>query len=270
VVTADRLDDLVTRVLAPNPSPMTLTGTNSYLVGRGVLVVVDPGPDLPEHVDALVETAAGLGTVAYSLVTHHHGDHLPAAARLRERIGAPIAGHRDLPGVDRALDDGEIVDVGGGRVRAVATPGHTADHLCFLLDPGRALFTGDLIAGSGTVIVGDRPGDLADYMASLRKVAELDPRLILPGHGPAVDDGSRKIQEYIDHRLLRERQVVGAIDSGARSVAEIVAVMYPDVLRTLRPMAARNVRAHLSKLEHEGRVAVTGGKWRLLDGVASP
>ena len=253
----------VRRLLAPNPSPMTLSGTNSYLVGRGEVVVVDPGPDLPEHVDALVAAAATLGRLAYSVVTHHHADHLPAAARLRERVGSPIVGHPDLPGVDRPCVDGEILETSGARLRALATPGHTADHVCYFLEDERALFTGDLIAGEGTVIVGEGRGDLVDYMDSLRRIAELEPRMLLPGHGPPVADAPAKIREYLEHRHLRERQIVALLNEGPTTIDELVRRLYADTPPNLHPMAARNVRAHLFKLEHEGAVSVAEDRWRL-------
>ncbi len=258
----------VRRVLAPNPSPMTLTGTNSYLVGLGEVVVVDPGPDLPEHVDRIVAVAAALGRLAYSVVTHHHADHLPAAMRLRVRLGAPIVGHPELPGVDRPCGDGEIVSTSGARLRALATRGHTADHMCYLLEDERALFTGDLIAGEGTVVVGDGRGDLADYMASLRRVADLAPRILLPGHGPVVGDAAGKIREYLEHRERRERQVLAVLDEGPTTVAALVRQLYADTPSGLHPMAARNVRAHLFKLERDGRVSVDGERWRLSEAPA--
>ena len=264
MVAGEQLSATVTRVLAPNPSLMTLSGTNTYLVGGEELVIIDPGPDMPEHLEAIVATAARLGSVAVSCVTHHHADHLPAAVKLRERLGAPIAGHRDLPHVDRPLEDEQLVEVTGAQLRAVATPGHTADHLCYLLESERALFTGDLIAGSGTVIVGDARGELAQYIASLRRVAELRPARVLPGHGPIVEDAAGKIGEYLEHRLGRERQIVGLLERGPSTVPEIVGELYADVPSGLHEMAARNVRAHLWKLEDERRARATGDRWCLV------
>ncbi len=263
MVTPRSISERVALILAPNPSPMTLTGTNTYLVGQDVLAVIDPGPDLPEHLEAIVAAVAARGTLAVSLVTHHHDDHLPAARRLRERLGVPIAGHPDLPGVDRPLRHDERVDVPGSTLRAIATPGHTDDHVCYLLEEERALFSGDLIAGSGTVVVGTGRTDLARYFASLELVATLEPRVILPGHGPLVTDAAAKIGEYLEHRLARERQVVSELGPGGRTVAEIVASVYADVRADLHPAAERNVRAHLWKLEAEGRVEERSGAWFL-------
>ena len=266
MVDAERISELVARILAPNPSMMTLSGTNSYLVGHRELIVIDPGPDIPEHVDAIVDAAASRGRLAFSLVTHHHGDHLPAALRLRDRVGAPIAGHPDLPRVDRPLHHEETISLEEAHLRALHTPGHTSDHTCFFLEEESALFTGDLIAGSGTVIVGDGPGDLTHYMDSLQLVAKLEARLHLPGHGPTVHDPAAKIREYIDHRQMREDQIVSALREGEQTVGWLVARLYADVSRELHAMAARNVRSHLDKLEHEGRVASAGDTWRLLAG----
>ena len=264
----ERLTPLVARVLAPNPSPMTLTGTNTYLVGRQTLAVIDPGPDLPEHLDAIVAAVEARGLLAVSLVTHHHDDHLPAARRLRERLGVPIAGHAELPGVDRPLRHEERVVVAGATLRAIETPGHTDDHVCYFLEEERALFSGDLIAGMGTVVVGAGRRDLARYLASLELVGTLEPRVILPGHGPLVQDAAAKIREYVEHRLGRERQVVAELERGARTVDEIVATIYADVRPDLHPAAARNVRSHLWKLEAEGRAEERDGAWLLRSGAA--
>src|SRR3954454_5661050 len=177
----ERLSPLVARLLAPNPSPMTLTGTNTYLVGLTEVAVIDPGPDLPEHIDAIVAALEQLGRPAISLVTHHHGDHLPAAVHLRERLGVPIGGHADLPGVDRALAREEMVVLADASLAALHTPGHTADHVCYLLENEAALFSGDLMAGVGTVRVGDGRGELAHYLRSLALVAERGPGVVYPG-----------------------------------------------------------------------------------------
>ena len=263
-MTADQITPDVARVLAPNPSMMTLDGTNTYLIGRGELAVVDPGPDLPEHVEAIVAALAERGRLRFACVTHHHDDHLPAARRLRERLGVPIVGHRLLPGVDRPLDHEEVLELGDARLRALVAPGHTADHLCYFLEGDGSLFTGDLIAGSGTVIVGEQPGDLVDYLASLRLVDTVGAVRILPGHGPVVDRPRDKIREYLDHRQGREDQMLAALRSAPRSVGALVEDLYADVRPELHGMAARNVRAQLYKLEHEGRVAVRDEVWHLV------
>lgn len=270
MVGAEQLSPLVARILAPNPGMMTLTGTNTYLVGRETLAVIDPGPDLPEHLDRIVEAVRARGSLAVSLVTHRHDDHLPAALRLRERLGVPIAGHPELPDVDRPLVDDARTELPGATLVAVHTPGHTADHVCYLLDEERALFSGDLIAGTGTVMVGDGRGDLALYLRSLDRVEGAGAQTIYPGHGPVADDPTAKVREYRDHRLGRERQVLDTLAAGPRTIDEIVARLYADVSPALHPMAARNVRSHLWKLEAEGQVAsdgetADGRHWRALD-----
>jgi glyoxylase-like metal-dependent hydrolase (beta-lactamase superfamily II) len=253
----------VLRILAPNPSPMTLEGTNTYLVGRGEVLVVDPGPDLPRHVDAIVGAAAGLGAIRYAAVTHHHADHLPAAYRLRERLQTVILGHPELPGVDRPLRDEEELLFAGLHLRALWTPGHTDDHVCYFLAEDRAVFTGDLIAGRGTVVVGTGESDLARYLDSLARVAGFQAETLLPGHGPIVREPAAKVREYVEHRSERERQVLSALRDGPRTVDQIVRSVYTDLAEQLVPMAARNVRAHLFKLRGEGRVLDSAGCWCL-------
>jgi glyoxylase-like metal-dependent hydrolase (beta-lactamase superfamily II) len=266
-VPVERVTPGVLRILAPNPSAMTLDGTNTYLVGRGDIVVVDPGPDLPEHVDAIVAAAQGIGRIRYSAVTHHHADHMPAAYRLRQRQGIAIAGHLELPGVDRPLADGELLTCGGLDLRALWTAGHTDDHVCYFLAGDRAVFTGDLIAGRGTVVVGSGQSDLARYLDSLERVGELDAETLLPGHGPVVRDPAAKVREYVEHRVERERQVLRALEDGPLSVDQIVGTVYTDLAEQLVPMASRNVQAHLFKLRLEGRVRIleSSGRWCLVD-----
>lgn len=262
------LSPLVRRVLAPNPSPMTLTGTNTYLVGRAEVVVIDPGPDLPEHVGAIVAVLQALGRPALALVTHHHEDHLPAARRLRDRLGLPIGGHPELPGIDRPLAHEEVVALADARLRALHTPGHTPDHVCYLLDEERALFAGDLVAGIGTVVVGSGRGELAAYRRSLGLVAERAPARLYPGHGPVVEDPVAKVAEYLAHRAEREQQVIEALAAGAVTIPEIVARLYADVPAHLHPQAARNVQAHLFDLEDRGQVTAREGSWVLCAEVA--
>ena len=254
---------MIERVLAPNPGPMTGTGTNTWLVSdaAGQVAVIDPGPDEPAHVEAILAAAARHGPIAAVLVTHRHLDHLPAARPVCERSGAPLLGHPDLPGVGRGLGDEEVCF---GDLRALHTPGHTTDSVC-LFDPrSGALFTGDLVAGAGTVVVDDAPGGLAQYMASLERLAALGPRTIYPGHGPIVEDAPAKLDEYLRHRRQREQQVLDGLAHGPASVDALVARIYTDVAPNLVPMAARNVRAHLDKLARDGRASPLGGdRWQL-------
>jgi glyoxylase-like metal-dependent hydrolase (beta-lactamase superfamily II) len=254
----------IQRVLAPNPGPMTLTGTNTYLVpdGTGNLAVIDPGPDDPPHLAAILEAAKPLGTITAVLVTHRHGDHLPAAFPLCERTGARLVGHADLPGVQHTVGDQEVCF---GSLLALETPGHTRESLCFWSPSDSVLFPGDLVAGAGTVVVDDQPGALAQYLASLARLLVLAPKTIYPGHGPIVEDGVGKLQEYLDHRRRRVQQVLDALRSrGPSTVDELVADIYPEVAANLVSAAGRNVRANLELLTADGKVTATSGeRWQL-------
>jgi glyoxylase-like metal-dependent hydrolase (beta-lactamase superfamily II) len=256
---------MIERVVAPNPGPMTLGGTNTYLVGcsgSDELAVIDPGPDDPRHLTAILDASRRLGRISTVLVTHRHLDHLPAAVPLCRETGATLVGHADLPGVQQAVRDGETVF---GRLVALETPGHTRESLCFFDASDGALFTGDLVAGSGTVVVDDQPGALADYLGSLERLVAVGPRTIYPGHGPVVPDGVGKLTEYLQHRRERLRQVVEALAAhGPSTVDDLVQLIYTDVPASMHPMAARNVRANLDKLVADGRVAaVPGQRWQL-------
>ncbi len=252
----------VARLTAPNPSLMTGGGTNTYLVGTGDLAVIDPGPDDEGHIEAILAEAAAMGgQPVVILVTHSHLDHLPGAFSLSRRAGVPIAAFAPILGVDIALRHDQRLTVGGHPIRALHTPGHAADHLCFLLEDDATLFSGDLIVGEGTVVIG-RDVELDQYLDSLRSLLPLDLRRILPGHGPPIEEPRRKIEEYIAHRLDRERQILAAIEGGAATPAEIVEEVYAEVDPRLYPVAARTVEAHLRKLEREGRVGANleGGR----------
>lgn len=253
----------VRTVLAPNPSLMTGRGTNTYLIGGDELAVVDPGPDLPEHLGAIL-AEAGPARIRAIFVTHRHSDHLPAALPLAARTGAPLYGHAQLPGVQHPLADDATVAVGGFQVRALATPGHTPEHHCYLLEETRTIFCGDLMAGSGTVVVGSGEGELIAYLGSLRRLLALGPERILPGHGPPMEDPAAKIREYLDHRQLREDQILAALLHSPRSIAELRAAIYTDVPSGLASAAENNIRTHLLKLRTEGRVAESGGRYRVL------
>lgn len=224
----------VTRVRADNPSPLTLEGTNSYLVGGWV---VDPGPDDAAHLDALL--AAAGGTIEGIVLTHSHSDHCAGAGALAERAGGvPVV----LPG------EGEQV----GPLRALATPGHAADHVCLLA--GGTCFAGDTVLGHGSVFIAPGESSLAVYLDSLRRLRALELDVICPGHGPYVRDPAAKLDEYLAHRLERERLLVEALDDGVRGERGLLDRAWSDVPAPLRPAAALTLRAHLEKLDGEGRL----------------
>jgi glyoxylase-like metal-dependent hydrolase (beta-lactamase superfamily II) len=218
---------------APNPGPLTLGGTNTYLVGN---TVVDPGPDHYRH----LERVLAAGTVERIVLTHRHPDHAAGAGCLSELSGAPI-----LAFGEGLQDSGRISDL-----VAIHTPGHAPDHLCFWHPESRILFSGDLIAGTGSIMVAPPEGDLEAYAASLRRVRALAPARILPGHGPEVSDAVTKIDDYLAHRREREERVVAALESGAASLEEVVDLAYAEVSAAMRPYARLSARAHLEKLGH--------------------
>jgi glyoxylase-like metal-dependent hydrolase (beta-lactamase superfamily II) len=245
----------VLRVLAPNPGPFTLEGTNTWIVGEEPSVVIDPGPDDAGHLLAVIDAAE---PVAAILMTHHHPDHAPGAVRLADTARAPVHAfrpeHRERP-----LRDGDLVEGGPVAIRVVHTPGHTADHVAFLVEEEGMLFTGDAVLGRGSSVIDPPEGDMAAYLRSLRAMLDLRPRTIYPGHGPVVFDAMGRLEEYAAHRSLRERQVLEALAAGRATPEEIVAVVYEDeVPPEMFPAAARSVLAHLLKLEREERVARTG------------
>lgn len=254
----------VSRLLAPNPSPMTGDGTNTYLVGDTEIAVIDPGPALAPHLEAiLAEVARRRGRIAALLVSHAHQDHLPAAYLLRERTSAPILAHSSIPGRDQALADGEQLTVGSSDFVAYETPGHASEHLCFWIVSQRLLFTGDLVAGAGTVVLAAEPGSLTAYLSSLRRMAELGSSTILPGHGPVVPDGLAKIEEYLAHRSDRDRQILKVLRDGPATVDTLVKRIYRETPPALRAMATRNVSAHLERLADLGEVKAQDSVWSL-------
>src|SRR2546426_9069751 len=208
----------VVRVLALNPGPFTLEGTNTWVVGRDGPIVIDPGPDDPGHVQAVLQAAGRVGAI---LLTHRHLDHAPAADRLSQLTGPPI--YAASPGEDQRLaNDGDRLEAGGVTLEVVATPGHSPDHLVFLERDTGALFTGDAVLGRGTSVIDPPEGDLSDYLRSLDRMRRLEPRIIYPGHGPVVEGAGRKIEEYLAHRRDRERQVLRALEEGPHTPVELV------------------------------------------------
>jgi glyoxylase-like metal-dependent hydrolase (beta-lactamase superfamily II)/GNAT superfamily N-acetyltransferase len=243
----------IVRVLAPNADVYTLDGTNTWVVGDPPSIVVDPGPEIPSHLD---EVAATAGIVAAVLVTHDHPDHAPAAAAFAGRVGAPLYAFR-LGGAQH-LHDGQEVDAGSVRLRAIHAPGHTSDHMVFLESDAGALFTGDAVLGRGTSFIDPPSGDLAQYLRSLERMRALGARTIYPGHGPIVLDAAARLEEYVRHRAEREEQVLAAIATSPTTVDAIVEGIYAGYPAEVRPLGARSVLAHLLKLQAEGRVARIG------------
>ena len=258
---ATRESPLVERLVAPNPGPFTGPGTNTYLIGTGERrAVLDPGPDDPAHIDRILEAAEeDHASIDLILVTHHHRDHLPGAHLLSDRTGAPVTADARIAGVRRPLSHRLRVPLPGCTVEALFTPGHTSDHYCFLLEEEGSLFSGDLIVGSGTVTVSPPDGDMDEYLASLRSLQELGIRLIYPGHWPRVDDPHGKIDEYIDHRMEREREVIAALRAGDRRPSEMVVRIYPGLDPRLVGAARSSVTAHLISLERRGEVRAIEG-----------
>ncbi|MGK5169828.1 MBL fold metallo-hydrolase [Geodermatophilus sp. CPCC 205761] len=257
--TAD-LEPLVTRVLAPNPSPMTLDGTNTYVVGApgsGQAALVDPGPDDPAHLAAVEAALAERGARCVAvLVTHHHGDHAEAALPWGARLGAQVAAADPQvagPG-GRVLEPGQRLTLAGTTVGVVPTPGHTADHLAFRLESG-AVLVGDHVLGRGTSVVTHPEGDVLAYLESLRRVHDLGPSALYCGHGPELtEDPGAVLDFYLAHRAMREEQLLAALRTGPRTVDELVAEVYAAVPREVWPAAAQSTRATLDKLLAEGRV----------------
>ena len=224
----------IVRVRAANPSPLTLDGTNSYVIGGWV---VDPGPADDRHLAALVEAAAG--RLEGIVLTHGHADHAEGAEPLAELAGGAAVVR---PG------DGDRV----GPFEAIATPGHSADHVCLLT--GRVLFSGDTVLGAGSVFIAPGEGSLSGYLRSLERLVALELDCICPGHGPVVSDPRAKLREYLDHRLERERRLVAALESGARSRDELLDLAWSDAPEHLRYAAGLTLEAHLEKLDEEGRL----------------
>ncbi len=252
------LDELTICVLADNPSPMTLEGTNTYLLGapgHGAVVVVDPGPDHDTH-RAAVESALGGREVAAVLITHHHADHA-AAAHWAGEWGATLRSFDPglVPGAV-AMADGECLSVAGVDLQAVYTPGHASDHLCLRIEQTDVVLTGDHVLGRGSTVVNWPDGDMAAYMASLHRLADAPGTAIYPGHGPVVADPAERVAHYITHRQQRQAQVLAAIDDGADDAATIVRVVYTDVPRDLHPAAERSVKAVLAMLVSDGTLPV--------------
>jgi glyoxylase-like metal-dependent hydrolase (beta-lactamase superfamily II) len=223
----------VERIVAPNPGAMTLEGTNTYLYGSEPCTVIDPGPDVESHLDAIRVAAEERGGIGMALLTHSHRDHADGAERLGVEVILPTDGEEH------------------GGLRAIATPGHAPDHVCFLTPDG-VCFSGDLVLGTGSTFVPPDGGSLAAYMDSLRRMQAEPIELICPGHGPWIEDPAAKLAEYVEHREMRERRLIAALERGERSRDALLAEVWDDVPAEVRPAAAMVMQAHLDKLEAEG------------------
>jgi glyoxylase-like metal-dependent hydrolase (beta-lactamase superfamily II) len=271
----EQIEPAIGRLLAHNPSPYTYTGTQTYLAGVDEVVVIDPGPDIPGHVDAIVAAVAGRPIAAIAC-THTHRDHSPAAAPLKARTGAAIIGCAPLslesvgPRADAAFDgdyapdrilaDGESLTFDNGRtLTAVATPGHTSNHLCYAFE--EALFTGDHVMGWSTTVVVPPDGDMGAFMASLDMLRSRNDRIFYPAHGAPVTNPQQLLRGLLGHRMQREKQILRLVSDGACSVTSIVAAAYPGLDPRLVPAAGGSVTAHLMDLERRGLVERTGETW---------
>jgi glyoxylase-like metal-dependent hydrolase (beta-lactamase superfamily II) len=258
----------VRRVLAPNPSMMTGPGTNTYLFGVTEIAVIDPGPDIGEHVDRIIETAGA--PIRWVLATHTHPDHSPGATSLAARTGAELVG-RPAPEhgpqdrsfmPTRVLDDGDRLETGEFTLEAVHTPGHASNHLCYRHIGSNWLVTGDQVIDGSTVVINPPDGDMKDYIQSLRRLRTLNVDALLPGHGDRIDDPIRAIDWIIGHRLERETRVLEALQEHPRlSSHDLVVHVYKDVPAHLHALAERSLYAHLLKLEQEGRARSEAGAW---------
>jgi glyoxylase-like metal-dependent hydrolase (beta-lactamase superfamily II) len=242
----ERLRELgIKRLLAPNPGALTLSGTNTWVVGHDPAWVVDPGPALPAHLDALEAALIERGGLGGIVLTHHHADHSEAIPLLRSRAPAPLA-------AGRAPADVELCEgTRFGPFEAVCTPGHTPDHFALVI--GRVCFTGDAVLGEGSVFISpEDPNALAGYLDGLARLRERELDVLLPGHGPPIWEPAARLTEYVDHRLDRERKLLAALEKGRRSSVELLDAAWSDVPESLRPIAAITLTAHLDKLAGEG------------------
>jgi glyoxylase-like metal-dependent hydrolase (beta-lactamase superfamily II) len=272
------LEPFVRRVLAGNPGPFTYTGTETYIVGRGEVAVIDPGPDDPAHIAALLDAVVDEKVVAI-LCTHTHRDHSPAAAAVKAATGAPIMGcaplvlddlgpradasFDDSYAPDRVMQDGEQVSGTGWTLEAVATPGHTSNHLCFALNETGALFTGDHVMGWSTTVVSPPDGDMFAYMASLDRLMKRRDRIYYPAHGDPVDNPQRFVRGLAGHRKQREGQILRLLRDGVGGIPAMVERMYVGLDPRLRGAAGRSVLAHLIDLRDRGVVCQDNDDWSL-------
>ncbi|MCG8491801.1 MAG: MBL fold metallo-hydrolase [Sneathiellales bacterium] len=267
--TASRLSPLIRRVVARNPSAFTLHGTGTYILGNGTVAVIDPGPYDLEHRDAILKATEG-ETISHILVTHTHNDHSPGAAPLQEKCGAKTYGFgphgSGKPGMkpeqggdmdfapDVTIKDGDIIEGGDWSVRAIHTPGHLSNHICFELIEENTLFSGDHVMGWSTSIVSPPDGDMTQYIASLEKILEFDHKRYWPTHGPAIEDPHPFVKGLIAHRYERMDQIRTCLGEGEMDIPTMVKKMYTDVPEHLHPAAARSVYSHILMMVDNGEV----------------
>ncbi len=274
---ADQLASGLRRVIARNPGPFTFHGTGTYIIGQGKVAVIDPGPLLEDHLNAILTATKG-EQITHIFVTHTHGDHAPLAAPLKERTGAMILGCAPAPSTalpsheeehntgyapDHVLADGERIEGPGWALEAVHTPGHTASHLCFAWRERSILFPGDHVMGWSTTIISPPDGDMAAYMNSLDRLEERPESVYYPAHGPAIENAHEHIRALRRHRLQREAQLLELLKEGISTIPAMVEAAYPDLPRMMHPAAERSVLAHLIKLEEEGLIRQNGGGYAL-------
>ncbi|KAB7739968.1 MBL fold metallo-hydrolase [Parvibaculum sedimenti] len=266
---SEQVSPLIRRVVAENPSAFTYKGTGTYIVGRGTVAVIDPGPLDEKHVEALMRALEG-ETVTHILITHTHSDHSPAAAPLKARTGARTYGYGPHAGgageedgdmsfvPDVEIRHGDIIEGEGWSVECVHTPGHTSNHICFALREEKALFSGDHVMGWSTSIVSPPDGNMSDYMNSLELLLTRDDETYWPTHGPAIRDPKPFVRAFIAHREDRESQIIEQLKAGHTRIADMVPVIYAAVDKRLYPAAARSVLAHMGRLVQQGRVVTDG------------
>jgi glyoxylase-like metal-dependent hydrolase (beta-lactamase superfamily II) len=264
-----RVNDLVARITAPNPGAMTGPGTNSYIVGRDELALIDPGPVIDAHLSAILGAVGN--RLRWILCTHTHLDHSPGTKALQAATGAQVLGFAPTPddgrqdtgfSPDRVLRDGDVVDCGGFALRAVHTPGHASNHLCYLLEKTGMLFTGDHIMQGSTVVISPPDGDMQAYLKSLERLLALDLAVFAPGHGRIIDTPHDEVRRLIAHRLKREQKVLDAFNhQNPATLDELLPLAYDDVAAKLLPVARRSLHAHLIKLARESRVREEAGAW---------
>ena len=257
------LSGRVRRIVAPNPGPMTGPGTNTYIVGESDLVLVDPGPAVPSHIDAIL-TCVG-DRLRYIACTHTHPDHSPAAAVVADATGAELIGrttaddrHQDLSFRPASqIDDDECIAGKDWTLRAIRTPGHVDNHVCYLLEEEGMVFAGDHIMNGSTVVIVPPGGNMADYIASLRRLLDYQVKVVAPGHGELIQDCRGEVEKLVRHRLMREAKVFAALDQRPQSLDELVVNVYDDVDPMMHEWAKLSLLAHLIKLEGEGRTLKT-------------